>query len=169
MNAAALTQVFESFVAQWNYSPAPAGFHDVPWLFAFVIPPNTGGGLIQFDNYPLPVDDDADFLLRGLWAADLAAVAPSGSAMLVRLRDGFGNRMADDLQPLFSLFSNVNGAYGAAPRSTLRIPAPLEPEVLIPASGIASAELFCPADAGANGALVTLFLAGVKRFAECAA
>jgi hypothetical protein len=169
MNGNGAAAFLESFRAQWSYDPAPAGFRDVPWIFSYPIAPNTTGGLIQFDNYPLPVDDDADFLVRGLWAADLAAVAPSGSAMVARLRDGSDHRLADDLQPLFTLFSNVNGVYGLAPLSSLRVPAPLEPEIRVRASGLLTAELYCPADAGPYGALVTLYLVGVKRFAECAA
>lgn len=160
---------FDNFRAQWAYSPAPEGTRDVPCIFSYVVPPNTTAGLIQFDNFPLSVDDDAEFRVRGLWARDLAAVAPSGSAMVVRLRDAFGNRLADDLQPLFSLFSNLGAAYGFAPLSSLRIPAPIEPELIIPASGLLLAELFCPNDAGALGALVTLYFVGVKRYVESAA
>lgn len=161
--------VFDNFRAQWVYEPPPVGFVDVPWIFSYALPQPGDTLPLLVDDFPLAVDDDAEFRVRGLWARDMASVAYSGSALLVRLRDAYGNRLADDLQPLYTLFSNADHRYGSARNMSRKIPAPLEPELIVPASGLLVAQLFCPAaNQGDVGANVTLYLVGVKRYVQCA-
>lgn len=167
--------VQDNYRAQWPYEATPDGFFDQFWVYAFTLP-NSASASYPIGNFPLRLDDDADFYCRGLWALDEGETGINGSALLVIMRDVYGRRLADDYQPLYSLFAPVSVAatiyyygYGrnVVPLGTFNTPASLEPELYCPAGSIITLDLAMPPDATPGDTAATIWLAGVKRYRGC--
>jgi hypothetical protein len=163
--------VKDNYSPQWSGVPPPPGFQDVPWVFQFDFPASNGANY-PLNNFPLPFDMDADYIVRGIWTTfgDNTGSFPSGCALLGMLRDPWGNRLADDYQALCLLGTPTTYAYGFQVQyqtETLGVPAPVEPEIHCPAGSGMVIDLKLAGGAAPGDGASSLFFYGVKRYRSC--
>lgn len=126
----------------------------------------------RIENIPLPLEQDAPFLWRGV-KVGATRVLSSGvpSAYLspnfnVRLRDCYDNDLSDDYVPATQYGFAENPLTFSSSLLT-GPPAVLEPEIYCPPGGVIIAFLNCPTALGELSYFASFALFGVKRVKEC--
>ena len=140
----------QRFRPQWVYF-TPSGVEDVESIvsFKFRIPAT---GVLQ-RGLPIQLDDDADFILRGLYIP----LDENPAGYLCRLYDGFGNAL--QASPCFQMGGLANGGRGFG--------FPVDQEIFYRAGGVALMDLAISSNGSAaflqhvHGADVTLFTANI--------
>jgi hypothetical protein len=162
--------VVDNYAPQWSYSATPPGFLDQFWCYGYTFPVFEGANY-PLGNFPMPLDADADFFLRGLAFSGGDGTPASSSAFLLVLRDPYGNQMADDYQPLVALAQPGSFAYGFENSSSglcsLGLPALVKPEIRCPAGSGLSADLIVEPGTPPGSGIATFYLLGVKRYRSC--
>jgi len=163
-----------AYSPQWAYPPAPAGFQDWPWNYIFDFSADQPGGngfvpgtIIQ--SLPLQFDDDADFLLRGMWGSDNpdyfgGNLDPALTSTFFQLRETNGRYLSDGPVALPNLAALQAQA---DPWPSTGSPAPCEPEIPVPAGGAMAVDIQVCSDPTLPIARPVLVLVGVKRYRRC--
>lgn len=136
---------------QWVYF-TPPGFRDEDYRYVVSFPLVANG--LEQANFQVQLDDDAPFVLRGIWW-------PGGAtATECRIRDPWGNYLMSD----YCL--NGGGLLLTGPQ-TGSSPVAVESEIICPAGSFLTFD-FWPSTNGFNTAFNYVGeLRGVKRFEVC--
>lgn len=138
----------EEYLPLWQrYSAAPEGWHDEPYVYPFILTCASGAQKLK---QPLPMDDDAVFLWRGISGID--ALGGGGGLQKFIFWDAWGNPLSSD----FVVQANELGPGG--------ICRPIYPEVVCPASSVPQVDQ--AEYTGGGDAETRVSLVGVKRFRD---
>jgi len=141
----------------------PPGFRDETFHYTFDATTNAAlgvalaAGQTSRDNY-LQGQNDAEFIVRA-WRILMAA--PGTSTLQIQIRDAFGNFLSFVSIPL-----NCYLTPAGAPVVGF-LPVPMEPELVIPASGFLILDFVNLTTGAVTPPKITL--SGVKRHPECKA
>lgn len=157
------------------YSVAPTGWHDEPYEYVFnfqntLAASVTNPRILDFGNYPLNFDPDADFYMRGaailIDAAPATYVGGGNVTFNMRLRDPFGRPLDDNYVPMQAYFTTPFSVGPSKALAGAPVATPIYAELYCPASCVMYADFQAQGVSGATFKTYSfhIYFKGVKRF-----